>query len=136
MNTRDTQKARSVQLPVTGLTWARDVEPLVIRQDDQPVGEVRMLHDGKTLWVLAHSLIHHGTTPGALQPKGHLVGGDPLAAGDTIVVLLQAQGAPGAEKDELVPFDAGGTGRSVDADRRQAHRGTLTLLMPRLRSRR
>jgi hypothetical protein len=88
-------------LPVTGLTWPRDVEPIVLRRAGRPVGEVRMLHDGKTLWVLAHSLIHHGETPGRLQPKGEFVNGDPLAAGETIVVLLQAQGAPGTKKDEV-----------------------------------
>ena len=87
-------------LPVTGLTWPRDVEPIVLRRAGRAVSEVRMLHDGKTLWVLAHSLIHHGETPGALKPKGEFVNGDPLAAGETIVVLLQAQGAPGTKKDE------------------------------------
>lgn len=81
-------------VPASGLSWPRDVEPLVVRRAGRPVGEVRMLHDGKTLWVLAHSVIHSGDTPDPLQPKS-----GPLAAGETIVVLLQGESR--STKDEL-----------------------------------
>lgn len=77
-------------LPQAGLNWVPDVAPLVILQDGKTVGEVRMLYDKDNLYVLAQSLNSHGVPPDVVQPDGEFAKGNPLTAGETMVVLLSA----------------------------------------------
>ena len=77
-------------LPQSGLNWVPDVTPLVILREGLAVGEVRMLYDKENLYVLAQSLNSHGEPPALLHPEGEFVNGNPLAAGETMVVLLSA----------------------------------------------
>ncbi|MDZ4401392.1 FlgD immunoglobulin-like domain containing protein [Prosthecobacter sp.] len=80
-------------LPQSGLNWVTDVAPLIIYRDGRPAGEVRMLYDKENLYVLGHSLDNRAEDTETLPLNAEIVGGNPLTAGETMVVLLSAPSA-------------------------------------------